>query len=460
MGILTNDLNAERHDALFAFTNGVVLDRRIARQEIRVQKAWVEALVPVGILENDEAKRVQAALDDALIAIEAGRFEWRIQDEDIHMNLERFVTERTGDLGKRMHIGRSRNDLIATTLRLFVADSLDALRSDLKTVSLALADQAEKTLGVVVPGMTHLQHGQPIRFGHALAAHGWALSRDRDRLRDARSRALHSMPLGSAALGGTSIGVDLSRIARDLGFDGPSRNSYDSVGDRDFVLESLSALSLVGVHLSRLAEDLIIWSSTALGLIRLPKAFSTGSSIMPNKRNPDVPELVRAKSAHLIGAATEAHVLVKGVPTSYGSDLHEVKSVYLRALDETHACLGILPGFLREMSVNEARAEQLLLSGHILATEIADELALRHGLPFREAYRQVAALVEVADRKGVQVHQLTLADAQTVAPQMSAKFLAGLGPERAVELRRNAGGTARAPAQDGIRRLRDSLGAD
>lgn len=457
MSVLTSKRNAERAAELSEFTQGIDVDRRLAAQEVRVQKAWARGLGQLGVLTSDEVKRGLAALDLALSSIEAGTFEWRAQDEDVHMNLERFVTEREGQLGKKMHIGRSRNDLIATSLRLFIHDSLVTVSIALKDLGLALAEQAEKQIDVIIPGMTHLQHGQPVRFGHALAGHGWAVARDIERIDTAAARAVRVMPLGSAALAGTTLQIDLTMVAKELGFGQAPVNSYDSVGDRDFVIEALDALAGCAIHLSRLSEDFIIWSSTAIGLVKLPAAWSTGSSIMPNKRNPDVPELVRGRSAHLMAAATDAHILCKAVPTSYGSDLHEIKGIFMRSLDEMRACLSVLPQFTRGIEVSQKEAERLLQRGHILATEIADELALRCDVPFREAYSQVAALVELAESKGVQVEALQPGEIQSVAPKLGSEFLKNLSPKSAVEKRSNSGGSSRDQAMKGIAALRKTL---
>ena len=457
MAILESKRNQTRAGALFEFTQGIEVDARLAKQEVRVQIAWARALAGLKILTQEEFKQVESTLSEALTLMEAGKFQWRVEDEDIHMNLERFVTERAGILGKKMHVGRSRNDLIATTLRLFARDTVEELSAEVKDLILALCERAEKDADVIVPGLTHLQHGQPIRHGHTLAGHGWAFSRDLKRLRAAQNEAMGVMPQGSAALSGTTLPVDLNIVARELGFGSPPVNSYDSVGDRDFILEALNALAISAVHLSRLAEDCVIWSSTAVGLVRLPSAWSTGSSIMPNKRNPDVPELVRAKAAHIIAASTNAQTLMKGVPTSYGSDLHELKSVFMRAVDEFAACLSVLPEFVRGLEPNRVRARELLKKGHILATEIADQLTAQ-GVPFREAYAQVAALVETAENQGVQLEDLSESDWSPIVPGLSAKFMPELTPEYAVERRTNCGGSSMARTLEGILALRKILG--
>lgn len=456
MGVLSSDRNATRPKALFEFTQGIAQDSRLFDQETRVQAAWARALARAGILTKDESDRACAALDVAIALKREGKFEWRVEDEDVHMNLERFVTEREGELGKRMHLGRSRNDLIATTLRLYVADMLDGSIAATGALIESLLERAEKDIEILVPGMTHLQNGQPVRYSHILTAHAWAFLRDIERMTLARSRALASMPLGSAALAGTTLSLDLQTIADELGFQSPTFNSYDSVGDRDFMVEAIDALASLGLHLSRISEDVIYWSSSPVALVRLPKAWSTGSSIMPNKRNPDVPELTRAKAAHLIGCAANAHALIKGLPTSYDSDLHELKQVLIRAVDESQACLAVLPEFFRGLEPDAARAAQLLQRGHVLATEIADMLAFR-GVPFREAYKQVAALVERAESLGVQVHELKSEQAAACAPDLEPGALSALSARAAIERRQNSGGTSLARVRDGIEELRERL---
>ncbi len=333
MPVLQSKLNTTQPDALFTFTHGIPQDKRLARQEVAVQQAWLHGLASLpNMFTKKQVKTIETALAEALTDILADRFVWNIRDEDIHMHLERFVTERCGELGKKMHAGRSRNDLIATTLRLFVRDSLLDIRAELLPLLTTLIDQAEQQIDVVIPGATHLQHGQPVRLGHVLLGHAEAFRRDWLRLESTANAAVAVMPLGAAALAGTPLPIDLTAIARELGFTAVPRNSYDAVGDRDFMIEALSALALLGTHLSRFAEDCVYWSATPVGLLKLPTAWSTGSSIMPNKRNPDVAELTRGRGAHLLGALMDGLALVRTVPTSYGSDLHQMKKVMAQAL--------------------------------------------------------------------------------------------------------------------------------
>ena len=429
MGILGNDRNPHQKVELFQFTQGIEVDKRLYQQEIRVQTEWARGLMDLGILTASEFKNIDESLAKAATLIESGKFEWKVTDEDIHMNLERFITEQHGDLGKKMHLGRSRNDLIATTLKLYVSDSLDKLSHRVSTLISALVTLAERDLDVLVPGMTHVQHGQPIRLAQFYLAHAVALSRDESEFERLAEQSLYEMPLGAGALSGTPLKLDLEKIAEHLGFHSPALNSYDQVGSRDEIVRAMAAFSLTAIHLSRLAEDIIYYSSTAVGLFKLPKDYSTGSSMMPNKRNPDVAELTRAKMAHVMSAHNEACMLMKALPTAYASDLHELKSVYMRAEDELASVLEILPLFLDGLKVNESRAKELLGLGHILATEMADELTLNQKKAFRDAYTQVAGAVELAESKGVQLHELAQSknDPFTVA----------------VERRTQSGGTSR-----------------
>jgi argininosuccinate lyase len=436
--------NSKSNYALFNFTQGIEVDKRLADFEIATQLAWARELQLSGYLKRADLKKITKCLGSAKKLIAQNKFEWRIEDEDIHMNLERFVTAKLGELGKRMHLGRSRNDLIATTLRLYVSHSLVIAADQLKGLGLALYKTAKSNVSIAMPGTTHLQNGQPVLFAHALSAHAWPLTRDLKRLENAQAMALANMPIGAAALAGSPLELNLYRLAKALGFKTPNHNSYDAVADRDFMLESASALALIGVHISRLCEDLIFWASAPVGLVLLPKEWSTGSSIMPNKRNPDVAELCRAKSAKLIGAANTAHTLIKGLPFSYNSDLHELKSVLMGAFDNLGEMLEVLPRLVENLKVNKKKAALLLGQGHILATEIADELT-NSGMPFREAYQVVAELVEAAEIKGRQVHELPRSDVKKLAPTLDRKFLSKLSAESAIKRRNLPGGTS--PAQ-------------
>ncbi len=456
MRVLTTEHNIGGDTDLYKFTSGIEFDKLLASQEIRVQSAWVDALVQGNYLPKDEGDKAKALLEDAFGMIQNGSFEWRIEDEDIHMNLERFVTEKAGDLGKKIHMGRSRNDLIATTLRLFVNDTASDVLNLTGKLASALCDVAEKYASIIVPGTTHMQHGQPISFGHMLAAHAWAFARDIRRLKNAQKACLECMPLGSAAFSGTPLKLDLTTLAHELGFESPPKNAYDAVGDRDFMIESMDAFASTAVHLGRLCEDIIYWSSSVTRLISLPKKYSTGSSIMPNKRNPDVAELTRAKASRIISLANEAHNLVKSVPTSYGSDLHELKKTFVTAISELASSLEIMVFFIKGIILNEKRAGELLNKGHVLATEIADHLTSQ-GMAFRDAYKKVAEMVEIAENKGVQLHALDGKTLKSILPEVDVSFMSSLSAESAIEKRNNPGGTSIAQVKAGIKTLQKIL---
>lgn len=458
MPVLQTKLNETQPDALFDFTHGIPQDRRLARQEVAVQRAWLHGLAALpGMFKPVEVRKIEAALQEALQSILAGTFVWTVRDEDIHMHLERYVTERCGDLGKKMHAGRSRNDLIATTLRLYVRDELTLMADKLRLLITALADAAERQIDVIIPGATHLQHGQPVRLGHVLLGHAEGFRRDLERLLSAAQAAVEVMPLGAAALAGTPLPINLKTIARELGFATPPRNSYDAVGDRDFMLEAMSAIALLGTHFSRLAEDCIFWASTPVALLKLPTAWSTGSSIMPNKRNPDVAELTRGRGAHIIGALVDGLTLVRTVPTSYGSDLHEMKKALMAALDEANACLNVWPPFITALQFDPARASQLCQQGHILATEIADAL-VGDGAAFRDAYKAVATLVQQAETQGLQVHELPLNQVnQTLRTQgLPLRKDFRFTVQEAVERRAQSGGTAKKQVKNALAAMRSA----
>lgn len=441
MTVLSTARQPEKSELLASFTNGVKPDQELYVQEINVQKAWAVGLCEIGILTSKELTLIEDALSKAFVLMEGRNFDWREEDEDIHMNLERFVNDQTNGLGKKMHAGRSRNDLIATTLKLHIAQSANEISAQIESLISAMTTLAEKNLDVIIPGMTHLQNGQPVRWSHALLGHAWAFKRDLKKIKNSADNALAVMPLGSAALAGTTLPMDLNSLATRLGFNSPSMNSYDSVGERDSVVDFMQAGAHFGMHLSRLAEDIIYWSSAPVGLIQLSPDWSTGSSIMPNKRNPDIAELTRAKSSLWMGDASGVMTLIKGLATCYASDLHETKIPYLRMVKDIKLTLNVFTPFVAELSVNKMKAKELLNQGHILATELANHLTAE-GAPFREAYGVVAGLVELAESKKLQVHELSLKDIQTLTMGISSEFLNELTFEATVEKRKFAGGTS------------------
>lgn len=458
MSVLTTKLQPTKSDLLSSFTNGVRPDQELYRQEIAVQKAWAMALGDIGILTSKELTLIQDALLKASELMADGKFIWREVDEDIHMNLERFVNEETQGLGKKMHAGRSRNDLIATTLKLHVADSSMEIIDLLKKLIESVVRLADKYTDVIIPGMTHLQNGQPVRWSHALLGHAWAFKRDIEKLLNVKERATSCMPLGSAALAGTTLHINLKAVADTLGFDSPAPNSYDSVGERDSIIDFLQASAHFGTHLSRLAEDIIYWSSAPVGLVELSPEWSTGSSIMPNKRNPDIAELARAKASLWIGDSHGVMTLIKGLATCYASDLHESKIPYLRIVNDLKLTLKVMEPFVAELKINKSRAKILLNQGHILATEFANHLTDK-GVPFRDAYALVAMLVELADSKKVQVHELSFKEINHITEIFEEKFLQDLDFESTVEVRKGAGGTSLQSVKQQIRSLVEFIGS-
>lgn len=456
MSVLSTTRQPTKSQLLASFTNGVKPDQELFKQEIAVQKAWADGLLEIGILSGIECSLIKASLSKAEDLMKNEQFDWREEDEDIHMNLERFVNDETNGLGKKMHAGRSRNDLIATTIKLNVADSVTEVTALLSTLISAMVELADKNKHVIIPGMTHLQNSQPIRWSHALLGHAWAFQRDLKKFQNVKENALSVMPLGSAALAGTTLPINLKKVATTLGFASPSYNSYDSVGERDSVIDFLQAAAHFGSHLSRLAEDIIYWSSAPVGLIELSPLWSTGSSIMPNKRNPDVAELARAKSSLWMGDSSGVLTLVKGLATSYASDLHETKIPYLRVMKDVKLTLSVFTPFVSELFVNNEKASSLLGQGHILATEMANHLT-DQGIPFREAYAVVAGLVEMAETKKVQVHQLKLQDIQSLTKGIDQNFLDSLSFENTVEKRIYAGGSSLGQVKTQIETLKKLL---
>lgn len=441
MKVLSTEVTTASNMELFEFTQGIDVDRYLYAQEIQVQKAWAQALAQGNYLTQYEADTLISALEKVRIQMQEDSFSWRIEDEDIHMNIERALTHQLGDLGKKIHLGRSRNDLIASTLRLFVKDELTKIDTALQSLILALVTRCETWENIITPGMTHMQFGQPIRFSHLFSAHGHALQRDRQRLEQCQQECMEYLPLGSAAFAGTHIQIDLDQLSKNLGFQGPVINTYDAVSDRDYMLSSLNAFATLAMHLSRLCEDVMFWSSSGIKLLKLPYDWSTGSSIMPNKRNPDVPELVRAKMARVMTRAQEGLTLMRSVTPSYGSDIHELKRTFISAHTELWHCLEILKPFISGLEVNTQRAHELLMNGHVLATDLANQLA--ETMSFRDAYKIIADSIRNADELGLQIHDFM--EQNGTVKKISF--------ESSVESRSQTGGTSLRTAQKALQTL-------
>jgi argininosuccinate lyase len=416
-------------------------DRRLYRQDIAGSIAHARMLAAEGIIGADDAEKIVGGLQTILREIEAGSFQFSRALEDIHLNIEARLADLIGPAAGRLHTARSRNDQVATDLRLWTRDAIDATDAALAALQRALAEKALAGAAVVMPGFTHLQTAQPVTLGHHLLAYVEMLDRDRGRFDDARAR-LNQSPLGAAALAGTSFPIDREMTARALGFDRPMRNSIDAVSDRDFVIETLAAAALTAVHLSRLAEELVIWSSREFGFVRLSDRFTTGSSIMPQKRNPDAAELVRAKSGRIIGDLTALIVVMKGLPLAYAKDMQEDKEPLFDAMDSLALSLAAMTGMIGDLAVNAATLRNAAGEGYATATDLADWLVRALGLPFRGAHDATGKIVALAESKGVPLESLTLADLQAIEPAITADVFSVLGAEASVASRTSEGGTA------------------
>ena len=435
-------------------------DKALAPQDIRASKAHAAMLAAQGIISKDDGKRISAGLDRVLEEIEAGRLAFSPALEDVHMNVESRLEELIGAPAGRLHTARSRNDQVATDFKLYVRDWIDAADPALAALQLALARKAEAHFDMVMPGFTHLQPAQPVTFGHHLLAYVEMLSRDRGRLADARQR-LNECPLGSAALAGTSFPIDRHMTSQMLGFDRPAANSLDAVADRDFALETLAAAAIAAVHLSRLAEEIVIWVTPQFGFVRLSDKFTTGSSIMPQKRNPDAAELVRAKVGRIAAAFQSLLIVIKGLPLAYAKDLQEDKEATFDALASLRLGLAAMTGMVEDMEPNAPAMRAAAAGGYATATDLADWLVRALGLPFRQAHHLTGRIVAAAEAKGVALDSLPLEAMQAVNPAITSDVFSVLSVESSVRSRTSYGGTApqnvRKMARGWIKRLEKGL---
>jgi argininosuccinate lyase len=416
-------------------------DYRLAAQDIRASKAHVSMLGQTGIVTDDVVASISAGLDQVLAEIEAGTFTFSRALEDIHMNIESRLAEVIGPDAGRLHTARSRNDQVAVDFRLWVRDAIDQMDAQLHGLQLALAEKALTHAGSVMPGFTHMQSAQPVTFGHHLLAYVEMLARDRGRFKDARRR-LNECPLGAAALAGTSFPIDRHRTASELGFDRPTANSLDSVSDRDFVLETLSAASICAVHLSRFAEEIVLWVTPQFGFIKLSDRFTTGSSIMPQKRNPDAAELVRGKSGRVIGSLNALMIVMKGLPLTYSKDMQEDKEGAFDALQSLSLCIAAMTGMVRDMVADEDKMRASAGAAFATATDLADWLVRVLGLPFRQAHHVTGSIVKAASDAGCTLEELGLAAMQAIEPKITQDVMLVLGVEQSVNSRKSYGGTS------------------
>ena len=429
-------------DAIMEEINASIgFDQKLWRQDIRGSIAHAGMLEATGILAAQDVAAIVAGLKSVEAEIESGAFTFSRSLEDIHMNVESRLRELVGPAAGRLHTARSRNDQVATDMRLWVRDTIDEIDLQMKDLQLALAERAKAYAGAVMPGFTHLQSAQPVTLGHHLLAYVEMLARDRGRLADARAR-LNECPLGAAALAGTSFPIDREMTARALGFARPTANSLDSVSDRDFVLETMAAASICAMHLSRFAEEIVLWTTPQFGFVRLSDKFTTGSSIMPQKRNPDAAELVRGKAGRIFGALQALLTMMKGLPLTYSKDMQEDKEGCFDALQTLSLCLAATAGMVRDFEPDLKAMKKAAGLGYATATDLADWLVRVLQMPFRDAHHVTGRLVGLAAGRGVGLEKLSLEDMQAVEPRITGEVFAVLGVERSVASRVSLGGTA------------------
>jgi argininosuccinate lyase len=443
-------------DIMQEINASISFDKRLAPQDIRGSKAHAQMLAEAGIISKADGREIVRGLDLILSEIEAGTFEFSRALEDVHMNVESRLKELIGAAAGRLHTARSRNDQVATDFRLYVRDAIDDIDRALARVQRALAAKAEAHAATVMPGFTHLQPAQPVTFGHHLLAYVEMIARDRGRFADARRR-LNECPLGSAALAGTSFPIDRHKTAEALGFDRPMANSLDGVSDRDFVLETLAAATIAAVHFSRLAEEIVIWMTPQFGFVKLSDRFTTGSSIMPQKRNPDAAELSRAKVGRIAAAFQGLVIVMKGLPLAYSKDMQEDKETAFDALSSLGLVIAAMAGMVADLEPLPEAMRAAAGRGYSTATDLADWLVKELKMPFREAHHVTGAIVKAAEAKGVDLDFLPLADMQAIEPRITKAVFSVLSVENSVKSRTSYGGTApqnvRKMARQWLRRL-------
>lgn len=424
-------------DLVLRYGESVSYDWKLYRHDVAGSIAHARAQMKAGLLTQEEFDAIRTGLEGILADIEAGNFTWSTKLEDVHMNIESELTRRIGAAGAKLHTARSRNDQVATDTRLYCREQIDVTLELLRRMQLALVGKAEEYAAVRIPGYTHLQRAQPVTVGHHLLAYVEMLARDADRLRDCRRR-LNVSPLGSGAIAGSTINLDREAIAAELGFDSVSQNSMDAIADRDYVLECLFCLSLIGTHLSRLSEDLVLWSTAEFGFCTLSDAHTTGSSLMPQKKNPDVCELTRGKSGRLCGNLVSVLVAVKGLPLTYNRDLQEDKEPLFDSFETVSLALQVNAEMVAAMRINEDRCEAAVEDPLLLATDLADYL-VRRGVPFRKAHELVGKAVAVAVSTGTPLNQLTLEQFREISPAYGEDVHSVFNLDRAFALRTNPG---------------------
>jgi argininosuccinate lyase len=450
---------AQGPSAIMAEINASIdFDKRLFAQDIEASKAHAAMLAKQKIITSSDATKIRRGLEQVKTEIDAGTFKFVAALEDIHMNVEQRLKELIGDAAGRLHTGRSRNDQVATDMRLYVRDCVDALDAALQDLQMALAQKADAHAATLMPGFTHLQSAQPVTFGHHMLAYVEMIARDRGRFADARKR-MNENPLGAAALAGTSYPIDRHMTANALGFDGPTRNSMDSVSARDYVLEVLSACTISAIHLSRLAEEIVIWCSAQFRFVKLSDKFTTGSSIMPQKRNPDAAELVRAKPGRILGAFTSLAMVLKGLPLTYSKDMQEDKEQTFDALDNFALAIAAMAGMVRDMEPQVATLKAAANADYSTATDLADWLVQALNMPFRDAHHVTGRVVALAEKKSCTLSELLLEDLQAIHSGITKDVFKRLTVEASVASRISFGGTAPSNVRREARRwLRASKG--
>jgi argininosuccinate lyase len=441
--------------AVEAFTASVDFDRRLYVYDIMGSIAHAQMLAKVGVLTKKECDAIVRGLKEIETEIDAGKFDWSVALEDVHMNIEARLIQRVGETGKKLHTGRSRNDQVATDLRLYLRDGIDVVAHALGQLQQAILDLAEREAATPMPGFTHLQVAQPITFGHHMLAWFEMLARDAQRLQDCRKR-VNIMPLGAAALAGTSFPIDRAYTAKLLGFDAPAENSLDAVSDRDFAIEFVAAAALLMTHLSRMSEELVLWSSSQFGFVELSDAYCTGSSIMPQKKNPDVPELVRGKTGRVNGHLVALLTLMKAQPLAYNKDNQEDKEPVFDTLDTVLGSLRVFAGMIPSMKVRRDHLLRAAVMGHATATDLADYL-VRQGVPFRDAHEVVGKAVRLAIDTDRDLSQIDLDEYKKLSPAIGKNVYAVLTVEGSLKARNHLGGTAPSQVKAAIKRARKRI---
>lgn len=439
-----------------AINVSIDFDKRMANQDIQGSKAHAAMLAAQDIISEDDYRAIDKGLDEIKVEIESGAFIFKAELEDIHLNIENRLKEKIGDAAGRLHTGRSRNDQVATDFRLWVRNHLDLFDHQLETLMRALLAQADANTDTIMPGFTHLQSAQPVTFGHHMMAYLEMFARDRARFKDSRARVNES-PLGAAALAGTPYPIDRDATTKALGFARPMSNSLDAVSARDFALEALAAATICATHLSRLSEEIVIWMSAQFQFISLPDTFTTGSSIMPQKRNPDAAELIRAKVGRIMGALTTLTIVMKGLPLAYSKDMQEDKEPVFDAFDALEVGLAAMAGMISDMSPNKKRLAAAAGAAFSTATDLADWLVMSLNMPFRDAHHATGRVVALAEIKGLTLDALTLEDMQTIEPRVTNDIYRVLSPLASASSRTSYGGTAPSEVQKQVQRWKTIL---